>query len=202
MSSKITWNADVNAPGCLGEILSDTNESILIQTDLDAPGVANSFGWSTDFVQICTHCGNLLMFDSKDLNQLVGKCDDCNLVTEICSHDNSDGSIDCTDCGVTASDFISAATLWLEENNGIEADDPGYFSADSDSADSDSDETTKKRRKNMETSCVCGADSGNFITVMDKVFCESCIRNLQRIADVFHGTIPRALIDLNLNENE
>jgi len=30
-------------------------------------------------------------------------------------------------CGVQAGEFISAAGEWLRENDGVTADDPGYF---------------------------------------------------------------------------
>ena len=50
--TKITWNTDVNAPGCAGEILGESDgEAILIQTDWDWPGVAQTFGWSLANVQ-------------------------------------------------------------------------------------------------------------------------------------------------------
>lgn len=47
----ITWNTDVNAPCCPGEILADDGRSILIQTDWDYPGTARNFGWDMTTVQ-------------------------------------------------------------------------------------------------------------------------------------------------------
>ena len=98
---EIVWNTDVDAPGCPGEILSeDTGKSILIQTDWDYPSTAGTFGWSMQSVQ-----------------NDGGECD----------HNETDGTVDCAVCGVTASRFIEAAREWLEDNDGSTAEDPGYF---------------------------------------------------------------------------
>lgn len=98
---RITWNTDVNAPCCPGEILAEDGRSVLVQTDWDYPGVASTFGWSMRDVQRNT----------------AGDC----------LHDFTDGTVDCADCGLTASDFIAAARLWLDEHDGAQAEDPGYF---------------------------------------------------------------------------
>lgn len=50
-----------------------------------------------------------------------------NLKEEKCEHNDTDGTVDCKECGCTASYFINAAYDWLIENDGAEADDPGYF---------------------------------------------------------------------------
>jgi hypothetical protein len=44
-----------------------------------------------------------------------------------CDHDRTDGTVDCPECGLSASEFISAAGDWLDEHDGATADDPGYF---------------------------------------------------------------------------
>ena len=99
----IMWNTDVNAPCCPGEIVDqETGKTVLVQTDWDYPGVASTFGWSLRDVQ------------QPDRD-------------EPCNHDRIDGTVDCEDCGLTASDFIGAAEEWLSDNDGVEADDPGYF---------------------------------------------------------------------------
>ncbi|KKL91509.1 hypothetical protein LCGC14_1893990 [marine sediment metagenome] len=105
----LTWNTDVNAPCCPGEIVHADGRTILIQTDWDYPGVAGTFGWSPAHVH------------NYEIDQLDPRFD--------CEHNGTDGTIDCDDCGLTASDFISAAYAWLRENNGATADDPGYFDA-------------------------------------------------------------------------
>lgn len=51
-----------------------------------------------------------------------------NLQEDTCKHDKTDGTVDCPDCGLTASQFISAAREWLDDNDGAQAEDPGYFS--------------------------------------------------------------------------
>ena len=120
----ITWNTDVNAPSCPGEIVDESGRSILIQTDFDYPATATTFGWSVRNVQRCPDCGEL-----STAGPVVGLCDDCDHAWEsgLCDHSHTDGTVDCPDCGVTASEFISAAGDWLREHDGETVDDPGYF---------------------------------------------------------------------------
>ena len=106
----ITWNTDVNAPCCPGEIIGPryrddqtgrwTNDRILIQTDWDFPATAETFGWSTRNVQVCPEC--------------------------TCDHNGTDGTVDCK-CGITVGQFIDAAREWHDNNDGATAEDPGYF---------------------------------------------------------------------------
>ena len=97
---QITWNTDVNAPCCPGEIVNADGRSILIQTDYDFPGTADTFGWSTRNVQA----------DGT-----------------ICDHSGTDGTVDCAECGVTVAEFIESAREWLDDHDGAIVDDPGYF---------------------------------------------------------------------------
>ena len=99
--AQITWNTEVNAPCCPGEILGPNGQSVLIQTDWDYPGVASSFGWN--------------IADVGDGS---------------CQHESTDGTIDCRECNVTVGDFITAALEWLDDHHGATADDPGYFDND------------------------------------------------------------------------
>lgn len=127
----ITWNTEVNAPCCPGEILSDDGRSILIQTDWDYPGVAASFGWDITAVQACNRrgCGHVTTEapDNRDTpDGEVYICPECEREADCCEHCGTDGTVDC-ECGVTATDFISAARDWLESNDGITVMDPGYF---------------------------------------------------------------------------
>ena len=115
----ITWNTDVNAPCCPGEILSDDGQSILVQTDWDFCGAASSFGWNPRAVQCCDNCGHVQADDRRP-------CDKCGSILQGCIHDGTDGTVDCP-CGVTADDFIAAARDWLTAHDGATADDPGYF---------------------------------------------------------------------------
>ena len=122
----IRWNTDVNAPCCPGEIIDDeTGQTVLVQTDWDFPGVASTFGWWVGFVQVCHHCGHLL--DSPNDSHDILHCDDCGDSQSPCLHDETDGTVDCDYCRVKATDLIASAGQWLRDNDGITADDPGYF---------------------------------------------------------------------------
>jgi hypothetical protein len=80
----------------------DDGRDIIPSTDFDYCGFASSFGWTPEKVQ---------MGDPH------------------CDHGGTDGTVSCRkNCGATASDFISSAEDFLANNNGLEADDPGYFS--------------------------------------------------------------------------
>ncbi len=113
-----------DAPGCV-KIIADNGEDRLIQTDWDWPGIANTFGFSLASIQKCPDCGKV----STGLrNQVVRYCRNCeHNVGHVCSHHESDGTVDCKACGVLASDFITAARQWIDDNDGAEAQDPGYF---------------------------------------------------------------------------
>lgn len=102
----ITWNTDVNAP-CLGEILGEGGRSILIQTDWDYPGTASTFGWDISSVQ------------DAEREQFTP-----------CRHQETDGTVDCKECGIKAGTFIAAAVDWLADNDGAQVEDPGYFLED------------------------------------------------------------------------
>jgi len=67
---------------------SQGEETILFQTDWDYPGLARSLGWN-------------------------GK-----ISREQCQHRSTDGTIDCGECGKTASEFIQAAVKWLDRHCG------------------------------------------------------------------------------------
>jgi hypothetical protein len=80
----------------------ESGETVLIQTDYDYPGVAETFGWSLRDVQ-------------HDDNELP------------CRHQHTDGTIDCPNCGIRAGAFIHSAQEYLDDHIGDEAEDPGYF---------------------------------------------------------------------------
>lgn len=132
---KIRWNTEVNAPCCPGEIVAEDGQTRLVQTDWDYPGVAGIFGWSKEWVQKCSRktCGHVHLFapEPNDDGDIYS-CTQCtNRKAKVCLHDGTDGTIPCG-CGVTPTDFIASARQWLEdeENNGAEAEDPGYFTQD------------------------------------------------------------------------
>ena len=81
-------------------IEADDGRSVLVQTDWEYPSVARTFGWSIPASE------------------------------DGCTHDGTDGTVDCRSCGMTASDMIGAAGEWLADNIGADAEDPGYFDCD------------------------------------------------------------------------
>lgn len=91
-----------DAPCCV-KIESEDGQSRLIQTDYDFPGVANTFGWSIQSVQ----------WPVED--------------SDPCEHSGTDGTVPCPKCGMPASKFIRAARQWIDDHDGITAEDPGYF---------------------------------------------------------------------------
>lgn len=139
----IAWSTDVNAPCCPGEIVNDDGRTLLIQNDFECPSVAGTFGWSTRFVQKCPACGSVSSYDDLDLNEENPYCagiSSCRVQNfSCCLHDGTDGTVDCKECGITASQFISDAYDWLRENDGAEVDDPGYFTESADGRDSEND---------------------------------------------------------------
>jgi hypothetical protein len=86
--------------------VEDPSQSVLVQTDWDYLGIAQSFGWSLCSVQVQNRGYGL----------------------RPCDHYGTDGSIECIDCGLQPVTFIEAAASWLDENEGTTAVDPGYFS--------------------------------------------------------------------------
>lgn len=119
----ITWNTDVNAPCCPGEIVNDDGQSVLIQTDWDYPGVAGTFGWSPMMVQRCEECGGCAVGPE------VNHCQECDHASEApcCRHSGTDGTVDCPECGAKVAWFLESARQWLDDHDGATADDPGYF---------------------------------------------------------------------------
>lgn len=132
---KITLDSNPSdASGCI-KILASDGRDILIQTDWDFPGIATTFGWSTKQVQKCPNCGKIQIdvidrggaecFDCEDCDNPPGNDTHTSTITT-CDHSHTDGTVDCK-CGVAAHDFIQAARQWIDDNDGTEAEDPGYF---------------------------------------------------------------------------
>lgn len=119
----ITWNTDVNAPCCPGEIVNDDGRTVLVQTDWDYPGVASTFGWSLSQVQRCRYCGG----EPESSDHLHFTCEDCGEQCPVCQHDGTDGTVDCPECRIDAGTFIAAAGEFLDGADGAVAEDPGYF---------------------------------------------------------------------------
>jgi hypothetical protein len=72
-------------------------EGELVQTDWDFPSAAQGLGWSLSRVQ---KRGGKTVFLARK-----GKG---------CDHGSTDGTVNCKECGVTASEFINAAREFLE----------------------------------------------------------------------------------------
>lgn len=119
---QITLEANPSDAPCCVKVVADDGRDILIQTDWDFPSVASVFGWSTSEVQKCPECGHIATV--KDSRHFA--CAECTRIAKVCSHDGTDGTVDCK-CGVKAGDFISAARQWIDDNDGATAEDPGYF---------------------------------------------------------------------------
>lgn len=91
----------------LGYVLTaEDGRSVLVQTDWDYPGVASSFGFNLADVQVMNR-------------RYYGLA--------ACQHDGTDGTIKCQKCGLLPVTFIEAAAAYLDEQDGAEVDDPGYF---------------------------------------------------------------------------
>lgn len=123
---QITWNTEVNAPCCPGEIVAQDGQTRLIDTDWDYPGTASTFGWTLKDVQRCKWCKRVQTITC-DTDEEKFVCEHCGKNIKMCDHDATDGTVDCKACGTTATDFITAAGDWLRDNDGATADDPGYF---------------------------------------------------------------------------
>lgn len=132
---QISWNTNVNAPGCIGEIVAADGRTRLIQVDWDYPGVASTFGWSNLIVQKCQACGYIVeTTDDPAIGCPVhfvcdADRDECEMDGNqtACFHHKTDGTVDCPDCGLAAGKFIESAGKWLYDHDGAATEDPGYF---------------------------------------------------------------------------
>lgn len=77
-------------------------EGTLVQTDWDYPATAQSLGWSLRRVQLKGKRDPIVVTMKRTPPRGHG-----------CDHSGTDGTINCPDCGITASDFIAAAGEFL-----------------------------------------------------------------------------------------
>lgn len=77
-------------------------EGQIVQVDYDYPGAAEACGWSLRRVQI--RKGEAVHLSRRPVH---GKG---------CDHRSTDGTVDCRECGVSASSFIEYAGDFLREN--------------------------------------------------------------------------------------
>lgn len=132
--------------------LPEEETSLMIQADWDYPGIARTFGWNMRTVQLwrrnsddhdrfrwdgltpvygCNGCRHAFYLHELEHDHDFSVCPICHedvqrIYFKPCDHSSTDGTVDCK-CGVTASQFIQAAGEWLRDNDGAEAEDPGYF---------------------------------------------------------------------------
>lgn len=71
----------------------------LVQSDWDFPATARGLGWNMARVQV--RSGTTVHLSRRPRR------------ADACQHRGTDGTIDCRDCGATASDFIGAASDFL-----------------------------------------------------------------------------------------
>lgn len=90
---------------------TENNDTVLVQMDYDFPSLATNFGWSVSRVK----CESGHRYDC-----------DCDSYTD-CDHSETDGTIDCKECGMKANIFITSAREYLDESIDNEIGDPGYF---------------------------------------------------------------------------
>ena len=157
---QIMINTEGNWPNFCFEVLpvSREGEKGKLPKGLYA-SVASSFGWSINAVQVCRRCGKPLdlsaFMDAKieevgtdgmdsareeqeqwEAGELAVRCESCGFkkskklgANTWCEH-NGDGTVPCKTCGAKTGDFLSAAYDFIMANDGLTADDPGYFDED------------------------------------------------------------------------
>jgi hypothetical protein len=107
----------------------DTGQDMLVQTDLDFPGTASTFGWSPAMVQKdFTKEIEKKAFDEDWTAEQENKAlADAQANFTPCRHPYTDGTTDCKVCGVTVGEFIESARQYLDDHIGDVVEDPGYF---------------------------------------------------------------------------
>lgn len=139
---KITLDSNPSDAPCCLKITAENGQYLLVQTDWDWPGIASTFGWSIESVQnakrdgdfdwtaecgikVCQSCKQA--YYPMELENNRCECGARCYTFTTCDHSGSDGTVDCKECGCKASQFIQAARQWLDDNDGAQAEDPGYF---------------------------------------------------------------------------
>lgn len=123
----ITLDANPSDAPCCLKIIADDGRDMLVQTDWDYPATARTFGWDMSTVQNAPKgysdwqegYGEWTAEEETAFNAFGAN--------PACEHSHTDGTVDCKECGLTAHEFIAAARQWLDDNDGAEAEDPGYF---------------------------------------------------------------------------
>lgn len=125
---KITLDANPDDAPCCLKLVAEDGREVLVQADYDWPGVALSFGWSIREVE-----PRKPEYYSEnwrtDLNLQLEEAPRFEAYEKqlICDHTGTDGTVACKTCGMSAEVFMSTAREWLDEHDGAEVEDPGYF---------------------------------------------------------------------------
>lgn len=125
---KITLDSNPSDAPCCVKIIAKDGRDVLIQQDWEWPGVASTFGWS---MKDCTPEEPEFYTEDWKTDPAI----DAEYVSAygryerqaMCEHEGTDGTIDCPSCGMKAAEFIAQARQFLDDNDGAEAEDPGYF---------------------------------------------------------------------------
>jgi hypothetical protein len=98
------------ASGISGYIVTllGTDKDTLVQTDYDYPSLASTFGWDMRETQVMN----------------------AGYYGVLCTHSQTDGTVNCPQCGLTPTTFINDADTFLSDNLGAIAEDPGYFESE------------------------------------------------------------------------
>lgn len=88
--------------------------TVLIQSDWDYPAVASKMGFFSDEIDETY----VLDKPKRKLKKRKG----FNKSYENCSHDGTDGTVTCPDCGKTVQEFINQAYDFIQENQDTEFD--------------------------------------------------------------------------------
>lgn len=106
--------------------MASDGRDILIQNDHEWTAVASFFGWSVSKCQKpAPACYERWQTGFDCTLEEHSECQDYEAKT--CEHSGSDGSVDCRQCGMKAGEFIANARQWMDDNDGAQAEDPGYF---------------------------------------------------------------------------
>jgi hypothetical protein len=117
-------------------LTAEDGRSQYFQVDYDHASLASHLGWSVEQVQWarCKDCDPTRRFviepDQGDCPcpEECPDCDGTNVEIVYCDHSFSDGTIDCSACGMKTMSFINSAQGWLTDHCDQSFDDAtGYF---------------------------------------------------------------------------
>ena len=122
----ITLDANPSDAPCCIKIIAADGRDLLIQTDWDWPGIATTFGWDIKSVQNVPACYADWQ-EGLDCTPEEHKACEEYESHKPCEHSHTDGTVRCKSCGLEPSQFLASARQYLDDNDGAEVEDPGYF---------------------------------------------------------------------------